>query len=115
VLAAGPLSKPSTGAPCVVRNYGQAIGMADLKSGKDPCPTRWSLNPEAGRMSRVTFSVDEAARAMGMRPAALRRLIERHAASEGDEIVARLSAGVVARKRHGFARWTVVIPPDLRD
>jgi hypothetical protein len=65
-------------------------------------------------LPRVTFTIAEAALAMGMRPASLRRLIERHARAEGDETVARLSAGVVARKRRGFARWAVVIPSELR-
>jgi hypothetical protein len=51
---------------------------------------------------------------MGTRAGALRRLVERHARLEGDELVARLTAGVVARKRRGFARWAFVIPRDLR-
>jgi hypothetical protein len=49
-----------------------------------------------------------------MRPTALRRLIERHSRAEGDEAVARLTGGIVARKRHGMGRWLVVIPAELR-
>jgi hypothetical protein len=72
-----------------------------------------STTPHPNAARRVLFSVAEAARMLGRRPEALRRLIERHAQREGDEIVARLSAGVVARKRVGFAYWAVIIPKDL--
>jgi hypothetical protein len=65
-------------------------------------------------LRRVGFSVADAASALGMSPAALRRLIERHARAEGDEAVARLTGGIVARKRNGMGRWLVVIPADLR-
>ena len=65
-------------------------------------------------LGRIGFSIAEAARALGMRPAALRRLIERHAEAEGDEAVARLSGGIVARRRANLRRWIVVIPPSLR-
>jgi hypothetical protein len=65
-------------------------------------------------IGRVGFTVTEAALSLGMRPDALRRLIERHARAEGDEAVARLTGGVVARKRRGLRRWLVVIPAELR-
>jgi hypothetical protein len=66
------------------------------------------------RLGRIGFTIAEAARALGVRPDAFRRLVERHARREGDEQVARLSAGVVARKRNGLARWVVIIPAELR-
>lgn len=53
------------------------------------------------KIGRVGFSIAEAARALGVRPAAFRALVERHAQAEGDEVVARLSGGIVARKRNG--------------
>lgn len=66
------------------------------------------------KIGRVGFSIAEAARALGVRPAAFRALVERHAQAEGDEVVARLSGGIVARKRNGFRCWLVVIPSELR-
>ena len=77
-------------------------------------PQKRATLPHRQRLGRITYTVPEAARAMGMRPDALRRLIERHAQAEGDETVARLSAGVVARKRKGLGRWAVIIPAELR-
>ena len=65
-------------------------------------------------LGRVGFSITEAARALGVRPDALRRLVERHARAEGDESVARLNGGIVARKRVGLGRWFVTIPAELR-
>jgi hypothetical protein len=65
-------------------------------------------------LGRVGYSIPEAARALGKRSDALRRLIERHAVAEGDEIVARLTGGIVARKRKNMGRWMVVIPAALR-
>jgi hypothetical protein len=65
-------------------------------------------------LGRVGFSIADAASALGMSPAALRRLIERHARAEGHEAVARLNGGIVAHKRHGMGRWLVIIPADLR-
>jgi hypothetical protein len=65
-------------------------------------------------IGRVGFTIAEAALSLGMRPDALRRLIERHARAEGDEAVARLTGGIVARKRKGLRRWLVVIPAELR-
>jgi plasmid maintenance system antidote protein VapI len=66
------------------------------------------------RTDRVAFTIDEAARALGTQPEALRRLVARHAKTEGDELVARLSGGIVVRRRQGLRRWLVVIPADLR-
>jgi hypothetical protein len=63
---------------------------------------------------RWGFSIREAARALGMTPDALRRLVERHALREGDETVARLTGGITARKRVGMGRWLVQIPAELR-
>ena len=68
--------------------------------------------PEA--LGRIGYTVSEAARALGKRPDALRRLIEHHATAEGDEAVARLTGGIVARKRKGMGRWMVTIPAELR-
>jgi hypothetical protein len=65
-------------------------------------------------LGRVGFSIAEAARALGVRADALRRLVERHARAEGDETVARLTGGIVARKRTGMGRWLVLIPAELR-
>jgi hypothetical protein len=65
-------------------------------------------------MGRIGFSTREAARALGKREPALRRHFERHGVAEGDEIVARLPGGIVARKRKGQGRWFVVIPAELR-
>jgi hypothetical protein len=65
-------------------------------------------------LGRLGYSIADAAQALGMRPTALRRLIERHSRAEGDEAVARLTGGIVARKRHGMGRWLVVIPAELR-
>jgi hypothetical protein len=65
-------------------------------------------------IGRVAYTVTEAARALGQSPDSLRRMIERHARFEGSEHVARLSAGIVARKRTGLGRWLVLIPPALR-
>lgn len=67
-----------------------------------------------GALGRVGFSITEAARSLGTRPDALRRLVERHGRAEGEEVVARLNGGIVARKRLGFGRWMVVIPAELR-
>ena len=66
------------------------------------------------RLGRVGFTIAEAARALGTRPEALRRLVERHARAEGDETIARLTGGIVARKRNGLGRWLVIIPAELR-
>ena len=66
------------------------------------------------RLGRVGYSIVEAARALGKRPDALRRLVEHHAVAEGDETVARLTGGIVARKRKGMGRWMVTIPAELR-
>jgi hypothetical protein len=62
----------------------------------------------------VGYSIADAARALGMTSTALRRLIERHSRAEGEETIARLTGGIVARKRHGMGRWLVVIPAELR-
>jgi hypothetical protein len=77
----------------------------------DPNPEPYDVR----RLGRVTFTVAEAARMMGTQADAFRRLVERHARVEGDELVARLSAGVVARKRRDLARWVVLIPQSLRN
>lgn len=73
-----------------------------------------SLPLRAMALRRVTFSLAEAAIALGTRPNALRRLVERHSRLEGAEHVARLSGGIVARKRQGMGRWVLIIPADLR-
>jgi len=82
-----------------------------------------TANPEGGTQSRIRsreslgrigFTIAEAADALGMRSDALRRLVERHARAEGDETIARLTGGIVARKRNGLGRWLVVIPSELR-
>jgi hypothetical protein len=65
-------------------------------------------------LGRVGFTINEAARALGMKAPALRRLVERHAEVEGDEHVARLTGGILARKRKGLGRWLVIIPSGLR-
>jgi hypothetical protein len=70
--------------------------------------------PRRASLRRLGYSLAEVARAIGQRPDALRRLVERHAEAEGDELVARLTGGMVARKRKGMGRWMVVIPPTLR-
>jgi len=78
-----------------------------------------SMNRAARRrrkaLGRIGFEMAEAARALGKRPEALRRLVEHHAQEEGDEIVARLVGGIVARKKRGYGRWTIFIPAALRD
>ena len=65
-------------------------------------------------LGRIGFTIAEAADALGMRSDALRRLVERHARAEGDETIARLTGGIVARKRNGLGRWLVVLPSELR-
>lgn len=65
------------------------------------------------RLARVLFSVPEAAQMLGQRGDALRRTIERHAVAEGDELVARLNHGVVARRRKDMGRWSVHVPQSL--
>jgi hypothetical protein len=64
-------------------------------------------------LARIAFSVNEAAQMLGKAPEALRREIERHAVREGDEHVAHLVAGIVARKRRSRGRWLVIVPPAL--
>lgn len=75
-------------------------------------PTRHRRRRAA--LHRIGFSISEAARALGVRPPALRRLVERHAVDEGDERVARLTGGLVAHRRKGFGRWLVILPADLQ-
>ncbi len=82
------------------------------KARAEAAKRRPGLRP-AG-LGRVGYSIADAAGALGMSSAALRRLIERHARAEGDEAVARLNGGIVARKRVGMARWLVIIPAELR-
>lgn len=50
---------------------------------------------------------------LGTKADALRRTIERHAVAEGEELVARLNHGVVARRRKDLGRWSVHLPPAL--
>jgi hypothetical protein len=49
----------------------------------------------------------------GEKAETLRRLVERHADDEGDERVARLSHGIVARRRKDLGRWTLHVPREL--
>ena len=49
----------------------------------------------------------------GEKAETLRRLVERHAVVEGDELVARLSHGIVARRRKDMGRWTLRVPREL--
>jgi hypothetical protein len=58
--------------------------------------------------------MSEAARMTGKNASALRREIERRAVVEGDELVARLVAGIVARKRKDGGRWFIIVPAELR-
>lgn len=84
-------------------------------SDKDPTPTS-SRHRLAGRrpaLPRVAFSVAEAAKMLGIRADALRRQIERKALVEGDEKIARLVAGIVARKMKDGGRWFIIVPPSL--
>ncbi len=83
------------------------------KPDSPPQPVR--LRPRRrDALGRVGFTLAEAARALGTRPDAFRRLVERHARVEGEETIARLTGGVTARKRHGMGRWLVTIPAALR-
>jgi hypothetical protein len=86
----------------------------DPKESTTPTPPTPRHARRREKLGRVGFTVGEAARALGTRPDALRRLVERHARAEGDEHVARLSGGIVARKRVGLGRWLVIIPTELR-
>jgi hypothetical protein len=81
---------------------------------KTHAPPGSSRDRHGEPLGRIGFTIAEAAVALGVRPDALRRLVERHARAEGDEMVARLSAGIVARRRVGLRRWLVVIPAELR-
>ena len=57
------------------------------------------------------YSMTKAARALGVRRNALKRLIWEHSNAERDEFIARIAPSVVARKR-GSARWIVTIDWD---
>ena len=93
----------------------RAHAMAEeANSGGRSEPRRSRIEPPTSVLGRVGFSIAEAAASLGVRSDALRRLVERHACAEGNEIVARLSGGIVARKRNGLGRWLVVIPSELR-
>lgn len=65
------------------------------------------------RQEQVLFSIAQAAKMLGQTTIGLRRTIERHAQVEGDELVARLNHGVVARRRKNLARWSVHVPSVL--
>lgn len=115
-LHGGHLSKNEAraGIPNAERRQDQAMTESTL-------PEKGSLPRSIARTSRrrdklgrVGFTIAEAARALGTRPDALRRLVERHARAEGDETIARLTGGIVARKRNGLGRWLVIIPAELR-
>jgi hypothetical protein len=84
-------------------------------SDKSPAPTspRHRLAGRRPALPRVAFSVAEAAKMLGRRPDALRRQIERQALVEGDEKVAKLIAGIVARKKKDGGRWFIIVPPML--
>lgn len=70
--------------------------------------------PQRADLPRIGFSMAEAARMIGKRPDALRREIERVVVAEGDELVARLVAGIVARRRKNGGKWFVIVPSGLR-
>lgn len=76
--------------------------------------TRNGATPLPAPLHRIHFTVAEGARAIGSKPEAFRRMIERLAQKEGEELVARLSAGIVARKNVGSLKWCVFIPKELR-
>lgn len=63
--------------------------------------------------AQLLFTIAQAAKMLGQTEAALRRTIERHMHEEGEELVARLNHGVVARRRKDLARWSVHVPPAL--
>lgn len=69
--------------------------------------------PAHTTLRRVTYSVAEAATMIGVKADALRRTIERHSVDEGEELVAHLNHGLVARRRKNFGRWSVHVPHAL--
>ena len=86
---------------------------ADDSRSYTPIPEARKRLRKANRLVRLLYSVAEAARMLGHRPDALRRTIERHAVAEGDELVARLNHGLVARRRKDMGRWSVHVPQSL--
>jgi len=69
--------------------------------------------PPPAPLERAGYSIAEAAQVVGVRPATLRRMVERYAQVEGDEVVSRLT-GMTVRKRGGLGRWVVTLDPWLK-